>query len=83
MKLNEPYDEVFRQTLADIEARAQVVGMTWNSLCKEAGIARATPDRWRANSPKTVALVAKMQTIISEAEKNRHAHAAARTRKVQ
>lgn len=82
MNTNQPFDDVFRQTLADLEARAHAVGMTWNSLCKEAGIARATPDRWRANSPKTVELVTKMQGIVSEAEKNSASHPAARTRKV-
>lgn len=76
------FDAVFKQTLADLEARARAVGMTWNSLCKEAGIARATPDRWRANSPKTVELVTKMQTIVAEAEANGATHQAARTRRV-
>lgn len=56
--------EVFRDTLADIESGAKDAGSSITEICRETGISRTTPDRWKANMPNTVELVARMQDAV-------------------
>lgn len=63
---NKSFDEVFRETLADLERDAKAAGSNMTEVCREAGISRTTPDRWKTSPPKTVALVAKLQQIVAE-----------------
>lgn len=58
------FTEVFRQRVEKIEADAKEVGLNFTSICKEAGISRATPDRWKRSTPKTVKLIQKIEDII-------------------
>lgn len=59
------FSDVFNNRLKAIEAEARAVGLNYTSICKEAGISRATPDRWKKSTPKTVSIVAKMEAIIA------------------
>jgi hypothetical protein len=60
----EKFGEVFRDRVTRIEDEAKRIGLNFTSICKEAGISRATPDRWRKESPKTIRLVEAMEKII-------------------
>lgn len=62
------FDDVFKERVADVENRAKAVGMNFTSICEQAGISRATPDRWRRETPKTVKLLAEMEDIVAARE---------------
>ena len=64
-----PFDQVFADRVAGIEARAKAVGLNFTSICHQAGISRATPDRWKRQTPKTVRLVAEMEKIVADKER--------------
>lgn len=59
------FADIFKGRLSKIEADAKEVGLNFTSICKEAGISRATPDRWKRSTPKTVKLIDKMEAIIA------------------
>jgi hypothetical protein len=69
MKKN--FEQVFRATLDELQQDAKAAGMSLTSVCRAAGVARATPDRWRQSPPKTIRVLAKMQDTVA-------AHAAAK-----
>lgn len=54
----------FRDALEGIESGAREAGSSLTTICRRAGISRTTPDRWRANVPATVALVARLQDEV-------------------
>jgi hypothetical protein len=60
---------LFIDRLNYIEERANKIGMTMTHICRESGVARATPDRWRASTPLTLQLIDKMEAAVAEAEK--------------
>lgn len=66
------FEQVFIQRLDSIIQRGEQVGMTLTHICRETGIARATPDRWRKEAPKTIALLDKMEAAVAAAEAGRH-----------
>lgn len=57
--------QVFHSTLDQLEADAKKEGLTLTSICRDTGVSRATPDRWRKEVPKTVELLARMQGIVA------------------
>lgn len=59
------FTEDFRATVSAIEEEAKECGLNWTSICKEAGLSRATPDRWKKKTPKTIEVVTKMQQIVA------------------
>lgn len=63
------FEEAFATRLDDIERRGKAVGLTMTHICREAGTARATPDRWRAEAPLTVKIIDKMEEVVAAAEK--------------
>ena len=67
--------EVFRDTLADIESGAKAAGSSITEICKETKISRTTPDRWKANTPNTVQLIARMQDAVARKKAERDAAA--------
>jgi transposase-like protein len=58
------FTDEFKKRIEKIESEAKLVGLNFTSICKEAGISRATPDRWKKKTPKTVAIVAQMEAIV-------------------
>jgi len=62
------FTDTFKRRIADIEARAKAAGLNFTSICKEAGISRATPDRWKKSTPKTIAIVTRMEEIVAQRE---------------
>jgi hypothetical protein len=61
------FEAVFRQRVAKIEADARAVGLNMTSICKDAGISRATPDRWKRGTPRTIEIVDQMEQIVAKA----------------
>lgn len=57
--------DAFKDALAGIEAGAKEAGSSVTEICREAGISRTTPDRWKENPPITIELVAKMQDAVN------------------
>lgn len=63
------FEKLFQDRLDTIVERGRAVGLTLTHICREAGTARATPDRWRAKSPLTITLVDKMEKVVADAER--------------
>lgn len=70
--------DAFKDALAGIEAGAKEAGSSITEICRETGISRTTPDRWKENPPITIELVAKMQDVV-----NRKLKTAARKKAAQ
>ena len=62
------FTEAFYERIDRIVERGKACGMTLTDICSESGVARATPDRWSAKTPKTIELVDKMEAVVAEAE---------------
>ncbi len=60
------FEDDFRDRIAAIERDAAEIGETWSSICRATGISRATPDRWRAATPKTITLLDAMAQYIAD-----------------
>lgn len=58
----------FKTALDNLESDAKSVGLNLTSICRETGVSRATPDRWRKHIPKTIEIVAEMQRVVAEAK---------------
>lgn len=58
----------FLQKVDSLEERAKNVGITLTHICRDAGIARATPDRWRKQAPKSIRLIDEMEAAVAAAE---------------
>lgn len=63
-----PFQQLFLKRLDTIEARAKAAGSTITHLCRESGIARATPDRWRVRPPKSVELMDQLEAALVAVE---------------
>lgn len=66
MATQENFDDVFLLRIAQIEADAKAVGLNFTSICKDAGISRATPDRWKRSTPKTIKIITMMEEQIAK-----------------
>lgn len=62
------FEQQFQARLNEIEARGKAVGLTLTHICRQSGVARATPDRWRKDTPLSVKLIDKMEAVVIEAE---------------
>lgn len=59
------YTDEFKDRIEKLEQDAIAAGTNLTQVCREAGVSRATPDRWRKHTPKTVDLVTKMEAIVA------------------
>lgn len=64
----ENFVQVFNKAVDQLETDAKRVGLTLTSICRQTGVSRATPDRWRKEVPKTVQLLGQMQDIVRQKE---------------
>lgn len=62
------FSREFNDRLNAIEERGKACSLTLTHICRESGVARATPDRWRAEVPLTVRLIDKMEAVVAERE---------------
>jgi len=60
----EDFEAVFKDTLRKLEKDAQAAGTNLTELCRETGVSRASPDRWKKQTPKTVRNVALLQRAV-------------------
>lgn len=60
------FESEFRRRIESVEAQAAEIGETWSSICRETGISRATPDRWREQAPNTVVLLDRIEAYIKK-----------------
>lgn len=58
------FEQAFQEALDKLEADAKEVGLTLTSICRDTGVSRATPDRWRKEPPKTVEILTRMQGVV-------------------
>jgi hypothetical protein len=66
MSKSEPkFGDVFRARINKIDRDAQAAGINMTVVCKEAGISRATPDRWRRDLPKTIKIIDTMEKVVA------------------
>lgn len=61
----------FNSALDQLADEAKANGLTLTSICRQTGVSRATPDRWRKTTPKTILLLGEMQGIVEDAKKKR------------
>ncbi len=66
--MSEKFTETFKSAITDIKTKAAEKGVSMRALCKEAGISRATPDRWLAKPPNSIVLVEKLQEAAEVTE---------------
>ena len=59
------FTDAFRERIEKIETEAKACNLNFTSICKEAGISRATPDRWKRSTPKTISIVTRMEEIVA------------------
>jgi hypothetical protein len=66
MNQNTSFADVFKARMEKLEKDAKAVGLNLTSICKKADISRATPDRWKRTTPKTIEIVDKMEQVVAE-----------------
>lgn len=64
-----PIDKEWRLRVRAIPIRAAAVGLSMAEICRSTGLARATPDRWRVRAPKTIEAMAKIEALLTAAER--------------
>jgi hypothetical protein len=60
------FGEVFRERIDKIEQDAHAKGINLTVVCKESGVSRATPDRWRRRLPKTIEIIDNMERVVEQ-----------------
>lgn len=73
MEVHKKFSELFIERLDDIERRARAIGSTITHLCRDSGVARATPDRWRKETPNTVSRMDALEEALVKAEREAEA----------
>lgn len=60
------FSEYFLVYLENLELRALACGSNLTEICREIGISRSTPDRWRRKVPKTIAILDAMDDYMEK-----------------
>lgn len=61
--------ETMKAGLGRLEERAKAAGSNMTQVCKAAGVARVTYERWRSRPPKTVALYDTLEAEVVRLER--------------
>lgn len=61
-------ESAFLVRLDEIEQRAKKLGLKMPMVCSGAGVARATPERWRRRVPQSVLLLDKLDNYVADQE---------------
>lgn len=64
------FEDEFKRRISDIKRRAQQAGTSITALCQATGIARATPDRWAARTPKTIRLIDELEKALVKVKRD-------------
>lgn len=62
------FEGEFKRRLSEIIERGSACGLNISQLCREAGVSRATPDRWRTDVPLSVRLVDQLDAVVTRHE---------------
>ena len=62
------YADEFLKHLDTLEADIKATGLNMTEVCRRAGVARCTPDRWRSVIPKTVRIITDMEAVVAAAK---------------
>lgn len=62
------FSAAFSARIDNLIQRSKAAGLNVTKLCKETGIARATPERWIKRPPLSIQLVDKMEEAVVRAE---------------
>lgn len=71
MPREETFSEVFKKEIDAIELAALAAGTTLTAVCRDIGISRSTPDRWRREIPRTIAIIEKMRARVAAVQKEK------------
>jgi hypothetical protein len=66
--MTDTFYDTFLDKLDALESRAKAVGITMTHICRDCGISRATPDRWRNAVPRTIEIIDQMEEVVRKAE---------------
>lgn len=69
--------KLFLDRLDEVEKEANDIGLTLTDITRGVKISRATPDRWRASIPNTIALLDQMDAWVTK-EREKRARSRAR-----
>jgi hypothetical protein len=61
-----PFDRAFRAQLDKIEEGAKSIGANMTIVCRQAGVSRAGPVRWRNDVPNTIKLLDRMSAVVEK-----------------
>lgn len=62
------FEQKFSEKLEDIYSRSEKAKTSITEICRDAGIARATPDRWRKRAPKSIKLIDQLDAALKQYE---------------
>jgi len=64
-----PFPKVFHDRLDALELRALAARSNLTEVCRDIGISRSTPDRWRRETPRTIKIIDRMEKRVIALEK--------------
>jgi lambda repressor-like predicted transcriptional regulator len=59
------FEQAFKDTVADLETQAKVLGITLEALAVNAGVSSSRLREWKRRTPQTVRLVGAMQEALA------------------
>jgi lambda repressor-like predicted transcriptional regulator len=59
------FEQAFKDTVADLETQAKVLGITLEALAVTAGVSSSRLREWKRRTPRTVRLVGAMQEALA------------------
>jgi hypothetical protein len=60
------FETAFRTRLDKIEEDAKAIGANMTIVCKQAGVSRAGPVRWRNEVPHTIKLMDRLSAVVEK-----------------
>lgn len=63
------FEAEFYRRWSNIRERGRKVGLTTSHICREAEVARATPDRWEKEAPLSIKLIDKLESVVAKHER--------------
>jgi len=60
------FGNAFDEAVAALHADAKALGVPMSQICEEAGVSRATPNRYLKLRPTTVDTVSRLQAVVDK-----------------
>lgn len=58
-------------TFEYLKRRCEAAGTNLTEVCSEAGVDRSIPERWKNKEPKSLEILASLETVIAKKEKQK------------